>query len=189
MAMGLLSLLFVAIWLMLPVYMANNFATLLGGGPPIDGGRYFYDGRRVLGDNKTCRGFILGSLGGIVVGALQALSTPYLPLCLIEVLHASYFTPHPLAALVAMPIGALTGDAVKSFFKRRLGVASGATLPIADQLDFIAGSLVFGFVADQAWFISVFTLPVLAMVVIMTFPIQLFHNTIAVIIGKKKAPW
>jgi len=187
--MGLLSLLFVAIWLMLPAYMANNFATLLGGGRPIDGGRAFYDGRRVLGDNKTYRGFICGSLGGIAVGVLQAFSVPYLPPYLIDVLQAGHFTPPPLAALVAMPIGALTGDAVKSFFKRRLGMASGATLPIADQLDFIVGSLAFGFVADPAWFMGVFTPSILATIIVMTFPLQLFHNTIAVIIGKKKAPW
>ena len=58
---------------MLPVYTANNCATLFGGGPPLDGGKYFYDGKRILGDNKTYKGFILGTLGGIIAGVLLAI--------------------------------------------------------------------------------------------------------------------
>ena len=37
-----------AVWLMLPAYIANPSAALFGGGKPIDGGRKFSDGRRDL---------------------------------------------------------------------------------------------------------------------------------------------
>ena len=59
----------VAVWAMLPAYVPNNAAVLVGGGPPIDGGRT-YGGRRLLGDGKTWR----GTAGGIVAGVLLAVA-------------------------------------------------------------------------------------------------------------------
>ncbi len=38
------------IWLLLPAYTPNNFAVLFGGGTPIDLGKKFIDGKRILGD-------------------------------------------------------------------------------------------------------------------------------------------
>lgn len=178
----MLGLILTAIWLMLPAYMANNCATLFGGGRPLDGGRLFFDGRRILGDHKTRGGFFFGVLGGFVVGVIQVIVTPYL---------AAYFAVPVLTAvvIVAMPIGAIVGDAVKSFFKRRLGVESGAMLPVADQLDFVIGALLFGLIASPRWFLASFTVPLIVVIILMTFPLQLFHNMVAVALGKKKVPW
>jgi CDP-2,3-bis-(O-geranylgeranyl)-sn-glycerol synthase len=39
-------------------------------------------------------------------------------------------------------VGALGGDALKSYFKRRRGIAPGEPWVPADQLDFVAGGLV-----------------------------------------------
>ena len=39
-------------------------------------------------------------------------------------------------------IGALGGDAVKSFFKRRLGIATGTSWFPYDQVDYILGAIV-----------------------------------------------
>jgi CDP-2,3-bis-(O-geranylgeranyl)-sn-glycerol synthase len=182
------DVLFVAVWLMLPVYMANNCATLFGGGRPIDGGRVFTDGKRILGGHKTINGFVLGSLGGIVVGLFLAVVAPSVLPYFDRMLGLS-FSGATLSVIVAMPIGALVGDSVKSFFKRRLGIKDGAMLPVADQLDFIAGALLFGFIAAPAWCMEHFTLPVLVTIIVMTFPIQFFHNVIAVALGKKKVLW
>ncbi len=167
---------------MLPAYAANNCATLFGGGRPLDGGRSFFDGKRILGDHKTIGGFFFGVLGGICMGIVQVFAAPYL---------AAYFSvpAMPLAIIVAMPFGALAGDAVKSFFKRRLGVDSGAMLPVADQLDFVIGALVLGFIAAPQWYLASFTVPIVATIVLMTFPLQLFHNMVAVALGKKKVLW
>ncbi len=174
---------------MLPVYTANNCATLFGGGSPIDGGRLLGDGKRILGDNKTYRGFILGTACGIATGLVQAIAAPYLLPSLSGLLSADAFIILPPAMAIAMPLGALTGDAVKSFFKRRLGFKEGSMLPVADQLDFIVGSLTFGFIASPSWFLSHFTLPIIAIIILMTFPLQLFHNAVAVMLGKKKVLW
>jgi CDP-2,3-bis-(O-geranylgeranyl)-sn-glycerol synthase len=178
----LLSLIFTALWLMLPAYMANNCATLFGGGPPLDRGCKLADGRRILGDHKTLRGFALGTLGGIAVALMQAIALPYI----IPFFELSSI---PLAVAIAMPLGALTGDTVKSFLKRRIGIESGAMLPVADQLDFIVGSVSFAFVAAPAWFATNFTITVLMIIILMTFPLQLFHNIVAVALGKKKVLW
>ncbi|MFW9778663.1 MAG: CDP-2,3-bis-(O-geranylgeranyl)-sn-glycerol synthase [Candidatus Heimdallarchaeota archaeon] len=60
----------------LPLWVANAAPTLLGGGPPIDGGRLWRDGRRILGDGKTIRGFWMGVLSGTLTGGLVAILVP-----------------------------------------------------------------------------------------------------------------
>ena len=42
-------------WYLLPAYLANTVAALVGGGAPIDGGHNWSDGKRILGDGKTFR--------------------------------------------------------------------------------------------------------------------------------------
>jgi CDP-2,3-bis-(O-geranylgeranyl)-sn-glycerol synthase len=185
----LLDLLFIAFWLMLPAYTANNCATLFGGGTPIDGGKLFPDGKRVLGDNKTYRGFILGTACGVAMGIIQAIAAPYILPYISGLLSADVVHTLPAAMVVAMPLGALTGDSVKSFFKRRLGLKEASMLPVADQLDFIIGALAFGFISSPSWFAGHFTLLILAIIILMTFPLQLFHNSVAVVLGKKKVLW
>jgi CDP-2,3-bis-(O-geranylgeranyl)-sn-glycerol synthase len=49
-------------------------------------------------------------------------------------------------------IGAMAGDAIKRFFKRRAGVPSGERWVPFDQIDFIVGALVLVWpVADLSW--------------------------------------
>ncbi|MCX6643833.1 MAG: CDP-archaeol synthase, partial [Candidatus Bathyarchaeota archaeon] len=56
-----------------PAYCANATPVLAGGGTRMDFGKNFYDGKRVLGDNKTFRGFFFGWGVGIGVGLLEGL--------------------------------------------------------------------------------------------------------------------
>jgi CDP-2,3-bis-(O-geranylgeranyl)-sn-glycerol synthase len=185
----LLEQFIVAVWIMLPVYMANNFATLLGGGRPLDTGRLFVDGKRILGNNKTVNGFALGTLGGIAVAVLQVIVAPSLSPYLSGPTTGYSFLAPPPVVIIALPLGALAGDAVKSFFKRRLGVASGARWRIADQLDFVLGAWALCFVANPGWFVACFTPMIMLIIVVITFPLQYFHNTIAVALGRKKVRW
>ena len=75
-----MNALIVAFWLMLPAYVPNNCAALFGGGTPLDRGRLFKDGRRILGDGKTFRGTIAGTVCGVSVGLLQNQIAPQLGL-------------------------------------------------------------------------------------------------------------
>ena len=65
------DLVLTTIWLLIPAYTPNNFAVLVGGGRPIDFGKNFIDGKRILGNGKTVRGFIGGLAGGILCANLQ----------------------------------------------------------------------------------------------------------------------
>lgn len=127
-----------------PAYLANMSPVLVGRwftslATPIDGGRMFR-GRRVLGDHKTWRGLLAGVAVGPAVFALQALlyEAGYLRgLALIDYAGASAWIG------VLMGLGTGVGDAVKSFFKRQIGIAPGASWLGFDQLDFFVGAYLF----------------------------------------------
>jgi CDP-2,3-bis-(O-geranylgeranyl)-sn-glycerol synthase len=80
---------------------------------PLDGGRRCSDGNRLLGDSKTWRGL------GVAV-----LTTP-----LIAVLFGFSWVIGLIAAF-----GAMLGDIIASFFKRRLGRPSGDSFFLLDQV-------------------------------------------------------
>ena len=54
-----LEIILQALWLILPAYVANASAVLVGGGTPVDFGKNWRDGKRILGDGKTWRGLLL----------------------------------------------------------------------------------------------------------------------------------
>src|SRR5207245_9502679 len=55
-----------------PSYVANAAPLLLGGGTPLDGGKNFLDGERILGAHKTVRGLFAGIIGGSVIGLAES---------------------------------------------------------------------------------------------------------------------
>lgn len=111
-----------------PAYAANGAPILFGGrGGPLDMGKKI-KGKRIFGDNKTVMGTISGLLAGIAVGAIEY---PFLNYML------------PVAALLAL--GAIAGDLIGSFIKRRLNYKSGASVPILDQYGFFVLAILFAF--------------------------------------------
>ncbi len=174
---------------MLPAYIANPAAALLGGGTPVDMGRNFTDNKRLLGDGKTIRGFILGSLCGAIVGLMQIWLAPHIAPYLAEYVSADLFLHASYMALFTMPVGALLGDMAKSFFKRRLGFERGAMMPIADQLDFVAGAWALTLILDSSWFMANFSLAIIITVLIITPVLHVATNFIGFKIGRKDVPW
>jgi CDP-2,3-bis-(O-geranylgeranyl)-sn-glycerol synthase len=172
----------VAIWVMLPAYIPNNVAVLAGGGRPIDDGRTLEDGRRILGDGKTWRGTAVGTVAGVVVAlALNALQP-----------HVSGIVaadPFPIAAAISLAFGAMLGDVLASFLKRRTGRARGAAFPVVDQLDFVVVSLVLTAIVATGWFLDTFTIPVVVAVVVLTPLLHVSTNAIAYALGLKDEPW
>jgi CDP-2,3-bis-(O-geranylgeranyl)-sn-glycerol synthase len=185
----MIDLIILAMWLMMPAYIANPAAALLGGGKPIDMGRNFSDNKRILGDGKTIRGFILGSLCGAIVGLLQIWLAPYIAPYLAGYVSADMLMHASYMALFTMPVGALLGDMVKSFFKRRLGFERGAMFPVADQLDFVAGAWALTLLLDWSWFFTNFTFWIIVTVLIITPILHVATNIIGFKIGKKDVPW
>ena len=182
-----------AIWFMFPAMVTGSFAVLLGGGAPIDGHRKDKNGMRILGDGKSWAGLGWGILGGVAVGTLMVVIRTFLPEEAQELLTS--FTPEEpsflgfLGPLLAMCFGAMMGDLLFSFLKRRKGLERGAKAPLVDQLDFVAGSWLF-----LLAFYPTFTLNAFrswhAIVVIILIPVIHFvSNVIAYKLGRKKEPW
>jgi CDP-2,3-bis-(O-geranylgeranyl)-sn-glycerol synthase len=178
-----------ALWLMLPAYLANMLPVLVGGGPPIDLGRNWKDGKRILGNGKTWRGLLLAPLlATALVFGLQWLT-----------LHTAWGTEYGFpgwgagwrwaGVAYAMGFGALTGDAVESFIKRRTGRDRGEKWFPWDQLDFIIGALVFGFLVMPTMFFELFTPARLVVIVLLTPFLHLLVNYLGFKLGLKDVPW
>jgi len=148
--------------------VANSTPVLLGGGAPIDRGREFFDGRPLLGTNKTVKGFTYGFLLGSVAALAEA------------VLFRNY-----VLVFVGMlaSLGALLGDLFGAFLKRRMDIPPGHPLPVIDQLDFILGALLLTLPVLNV------TLGAVLILVMATIPIHLFSNAVAYMLRLKKRLW
>jgi len=124
--MDIAALVIAALEFIFPAYCANAAPVLGGGGKPMDFGKNFTDGKRIFGANKTFRGFFVGLAIGAAVGVMDCVAFGF-----------------PWLFALLTPIGALLGDLVGAFLKRRLNIAPGGLLPIVDQVDFVVGALVF----------------------------------------------
>lgn len=172
----------IAIWAMLPAYIPNNVAVLAGGGRPIDGGRTLGDGKRLLGDGKTWRGTAVGTTAGVIVALGLNGIHPF-------VSDTIGIDPFPITAAVSLAFGAMLGDILASFLKRRTGRERGAAFPGIDQLDFVVVSLVLTAIVATGWFLETFTLPVLVAVFVLTPLLHVSTNIIAYVFGLKDEPW
>lgn len=131
-----------AIWYFLPALTANMAPVFAARGQwlkrlnkPIDGGLMWRQ-RPLLGRNKTWRGLLVGVLAGALTSGLQfILSAPAVSLMPLPSLSGS------LAWGALLGLSALAGDAVESFFKRRINKPPGETWLFWDQSDFIIGAV------------------------------------------------
>jgi CDP-2,3-bis-(O-geranylgeranyl)-sn-glycerol synthase len=168
-----------AVWLMLPAYISNPSAVVFGGGTPIDLGKNWTDGKRILGDGKTIRGLVIGTICGIIIGIAQIFISP-----------AIDFVPkHTLTAVLMLSFGALLGDIIKSFFKRRFGFPRGAQLLLVDQLDFVVGAWLLTYIFDHPCFTSNFSIQIIIAVLILTPVLHRLTNIFGYHIKIKKEPW
>ena len=134
-----------SLWLSLPAYIANTVPVLVQRMPilntPVDFGMQF-GGKPLFGAHKTYRGFFFGIVSAILVVYLQTwlfMSDAWAQ----EVSLFSYREFSPVLVGLLLGGGALTGDLVKSFFKRRVGVTSGTSWFPFDQIDYMIGALLF----------------------------------------------
>ncbi len=104
---------------MTPSFLAKIFPNLKY---PLDFGLKI-KGKRILGDHKTIRGIVGGSITGSLVATVISL----------------FLYPLQLSFILLIPFSALIGDAVKSFLKRQKGIKEGEPFFPFDQLDWILG--------------------------------------------------
>ena len=169
-------------YLMLPAYFANMAPVIVKKirlfDLPIDFNKKMAN-KPLLGKNKTFRGLIFGIVFAIIISYLQFLMQ-----------NAGFFRSISFAdyknwALLGflMGLGALTGDLVKSFFKRRLSINPGEKFIPFDQTDFVIGALVF--------VMPVFglTLKIFVVSLLLSFVLHIIVNHIAFYLRIRDEKW
>ncbi len=136
-----------ALWFLLPAAIANTVPVFAAKIPlldkldaPIDGGKKWH-GNDVLGPHKTWRGIIAGIIAATFVLWLQQILAANYDWAAYVANGVNYSALPTLILGPLFAIGALGGDAVESFFKRRLNIKSGGSWVPFDQLDYIIGSV------------------------------------------------
>lgn len=186
--MSLAFALLQSFWFFLPAYVANPTAVLFGGGAPIDGGRVLADGHRLFGDGKTWRGFGGGVFSGILLGLVLWAVGPLLDPDLS-------FGPMPqaLVPITVLPTGALLGDLLGSYVKRRLGKPKGAKTPGLDWYDFYLGAFALLAVLDYPFFLAHYVagdaIYGFLFVTVITPVLHRVVNILGFRLGKKDVPW
>jgi CDP-2,3-bis-(O-geranylgeranyl)-sn-glycerol synthase len=162
-----------AMWFIFPAYCANAAPVIFGGGQLIDFGKIFFDGKPFLGSHKTFRGFLAGIIIGTLVGLIQTI--------LYEHFLFQYGSQFQYTIFLGfmLSLGALTGDLIESFFKRRLNRSPGESLPVADQIDFILGAFLFSLPVAPPSLLAV------VIVLLITIPIHLITNLAAALLKMK----
>ena len=173
-------------YLLLPAYLANmappgfaNAGWLKFLDKPVDGGLRF--GKDYLfGSSKTWRGLVAATIAGVIVAGIQSLL--YSNLYFNEISLINYHR-HWLIFGFCAGLGAILGDLVKSFFKRRLHIGSGGPWPVFDQLDFIVGFFVATFwLVRPDW-------QIMLAAALMTLVLHPLINIIAYFLKLKKVWW
>ena len=186
----------VGLWVMLPAYLPNSFAAVFGGGKPIDGGKTMKDGRRILGDGKTWRGFFAGILLGFLTGCaeifllyhgfhffgiqLPGFSSSGIP---------GAFDLSAAVAILSLAVGALLGDMFFSFLKRRFGLQRGQSLPLVDQYDFLVGAFLLTALTSYGWLTGTLDWLTFIIILIITPVLHVGTNIIGYWLGIKNEPW
>jgi len=173
----MLDIIINSLWLILPAYCANLFPVIMNGKHPIDFKKNFVDGYRLLGDGKTIEGFFSGIIFGTLVGILQIYLQPFMGQFYV------FQFQHNLLTVILLSTGAIVGDLIGSFVKRRFRLERGAPTPILDQLDFLVFSLVV---------LSVIISIKFSWVIFLLFITPLIHyssNIFAFTLKLKDKPW
>ncbi len=134
---------------------------------------------KLLGSHKTWRGLFFGVLAGIVIAYIQFILQRY------DLFSDLVFFDYSnwLALGFLLGFGALFGDIVKSFFKRRVGIKPGKRFIPWDQLDYSIGSLLL------VWIFYTLTWKIVITVILVNFILHIFVNHLAYYLGLREVKW
>ena len=187
--LGVVIIILNGLWLFLPAMLPNSAAVVFGGETKIDFGRS-WRGKRIFGDGKSWRGLFGGGFSGMFLGLI---------LIGISALFGSedYWGFGPfysnIGVLACLSFGAIFGDLLAAFIKRRLGLERGAKAPILDQYDFVIGAFLVTSIFYPSWvyanFIEGWHICALIFLLLIMFGIHRSVNIIGYKMGLKKEPW
>jgi CDP-2,3-bis-(O-geranylgeranyl)-sn-glycerol synthase len=134
---------------------------------------------KAFGSNKTWRGILVATLMGGLIFWLQKLAfiSGFRSLALIEYSDFSIF----LGLLLGL--GAILGDLVKSYYKRKQDIAPGDPWFVFDQMDFVIGALLLSF------FVYVPAAEVALTLLIASPLLHIITNHIGYLLGIRKKRW
>jgi len=133
----------------------------------------------ILGKNKTYRGLVAGVLAAIIVAYMQFFLNENNILAGLALLDYSNW----LLIGLLLGFGAIFGDMVKSFVKRRLGFKPGMPFVPFDQLDFVFGALIF------VYPVAKLSMEKIAIILFISFILHMVINHIAFYTGIRKERW
>lgn len=158
---------------LIPLYITNASALLFGGKHSLDFGKKLL-GKPIFGRGKTIEGTIGGLFAGLVsVGLIIFFFGEFTPL-----LHRNYLLVGTLLCT-----GAIGGDLLGSFIKRRSGIPRGGRVFLLDQLDFVIGGIALSY-----WLVIPTPLEA-TLIIIITILIHSLANYAAFKLKMKKVPW
>lgn len=142
----MLKELFFVWWFFSPAGVANITAFFSGRNKLLQKYSYPADfylkfrGKRILGDHKTIRGFVAGTISSILIVYLQIYLYQSFG-TIREFVFIDYEAINPVIFGFLSGFGALLGDSVKSFFKRQISINPGRSWVPFDQIDYILGGI------------------------------------------------
>ena len=172
-----------ALYFFLPAYVSNMIPVILGKynifPQPIDSNKKQKD-KPILGAHKTWGGLLYGTMAGTLTFGIQ---TVLYTIPTFQQVSLINYATEPIMIGVLLALGALAGDAIKSFFKRRLNKKSGDAWFPFDQIDYVIGALVF---------VSIYYVPEIKIIITLIIAAPLLHftaNHIAFFLGWKDVKW
>jgi CDP-2,3-bis-(O-geranylgeranyl)-sn-glycerol synthase len=197
-----------AFFVLVPAFFANGLMVLTGKFKgikpyPIDGGRVYKDGKRILGDGKTWNGFFGGWFLGFIASSLicwwffnrigeavnygphgfytAEIIADFLKVIMNDQNHVNY--PKYFLSQAVIALGSPIGDAIGSFFKRRTSLKRGEVFLFWDQNDFVIVAASFAlFFFQFYWYYWVFLL-------LITPLFTALANYVGYLVDVKDVPW
>ena len=141
----MLDVIIQSLWFIIPAAGSNMSAFLSRKIPflnyPVDFNKKLW-GKSIFGKNKTYRGLFFGTLVGMIFAYLQYLFYPLANswgIGFFYIIDYSVINVFLLGFLLGF--GAVIGDLIESFFKRRVDIAPGKSWFPFDQLDWVVFAL------------------------------------------------
>ena len=179
--MGVLEFVLGAFWFILPAYFANMAPVFMPDWLKLRNVRLDFGktlkGKPILGNHKTLHGLLWAIVWGLGIGMAQK--------ALCESYGWIFCTGVPSGWQIGLMLGlgAIVGDGIKSFFKRRTTMKPGAQWFPWDQIDYVLGAWAFSSmivrVDWQIWAFLIIAAPILHYAV----------NFLGYKLGMKEVPW
>lgn len=177
------NIILASLYYFVPAYFANGAPVLLKRFNPLKNPVDFnkkFRGYPIFGSHKTWGGLIIASLVGLLTFYIQKLLFVY---PFFQRYSLFNYSEQTVWLGFLLGFGAIFGDLIKSFFKRRFHHKPGASWIPFDQLDFVLGALIFSFI------IYIPPASVILVLVILTPFIHILFNHLGYYLKLKRSKW